>query len=212
MQHISYHHIQEDFNSWLIIVVFGVIWLNMVLMKTLRPNEFLEIFRRPFIYYRLYSSKARRYFEDFKVLGFLNAVLLFFLFLTYLFKVTEIKQTILIFIIVLSFSLYSFIVFKIFNFFNPNYSHLHLIKWIYTNHATFIGSFILFIVIFLSINHNVKVIFLIISFLQFHFLYLKALLKLKHELRIKTYYIIFYLCTTEIAPLAVIIFYLINKL
>ncbi len=205
---IVYHPVNHHFRIEYLIL-FGLIWMIYMLMKSMRPAEFSEINRRPYIYFRMYSGRAGRYFEDFKILGNLASMILSFMVLTYLLGGDKQIYHYIIAGLFLT-GLYILIAMKVFSRWKPQFTQINFLKWIYSHYFSFILSFLLFVIWFVPIAKNIKIIFVSVIVLLFYFLYLKVVYKISKEQGLKIFHIILYLCMTEILPVSVLIFILSN--
>jgi len=191
--------------SWYLIG-FGIIWLMFFIMKIIRPVEFSENIKRPYIYYIMFQGQAFRV-QDYKLLGSVALLILSAILIGFLTDVRSGEQfwrvaAALGLVILLNavFHHLAALAFK-------KAKYLFFIKHIYAVHAAYYMSFLAFLVIYFPYGELwIKKIILIISLLYFYGKYLGALRKANRDLGIKPYYIILYLCITEILPLAVVIF------
>ncbi len=196
----------------LFLFVFGIIWTVYLIMKLIRPTEFSESIRRPFIYYRMYPSHAVKHFQDFKWWGMVNMLLLGSITAALLFDVTDFAGFMRILMWLGVFALYNTLVGIWAGKFNKDLLQIHFIKWIYAHYGTYISSFILFIIIFLPYEGQWKKLFVAVLIAYFYVFYLLAVIRAERDLHIKPYYIILYLCLSEIIPLAAIIYHLSHSL
>jgi len=193
---------EQRFFLW----VFAFIWIIYLFMKIIRPNEFYESITRPYVYYRIFHFRISKHFQDFRLLGSLNMLLLGALVLSYLLKETHpliyLKILGLLFVVSVIISLITiFFILK-----DKKFLHFHFIRWIYAHYGAYYSAFLLFLIIFFPVTEKIKFIILIIMVLYFYFLYIKALIKIRRDLHIPTYYIILYLCTTELIPIGALFY------
>ena len=202
---LTTNYLQQKILYTELTAVFSLIWVIFLIMKLMRPTEFSVIVKRPFVYYRMYSGRAGRHFEDFKMTGLFALILLTFLTVNYLSGATTLSGNLQILIPVSLLFVFNFIAGKLFALWKKNFNHVHFIKWIYGIHAAFIASFLFFPIIFVNPDTPVKRI-LILAIIIYHYAkYLRTLYKIQVELGIKAFHIILYLCVSEIIPVSVLI-------
>jgi hypothetical protein len=171
----------------------------------MRPAEFAEMVSRPFVYYRMYSGRASRYFEDFKIIGTAALVLSGFIFISFVNGEVSLSGNPHILLWITGIFIFNFIAGKIFSRWQKNIDQIHFIKWIYAMHASFVMSFLFFLIAFVNIDFRIKQGLLILILILFYIKYLRVLYKLYPEWHIKAFHIILYLCVSEIIPVSVLI-------
>ncbi|NPA42664.1 MAG: hypothetical protein GXO27_01365 [Chlorobi bacterium] len=189
-----------------LLYLFTALWLLVIAMKMFRPLEFAESIRRPFIYYRMYTGRASRHFDDFRVLSFLAIELLTVIIIAWYKNAFSLRQLGIIALAVTAFYAANFLGAVIASAIDRRFLYLHFLKWIFAHYATYYGSFWVFGIIFLPVPGRWKHLMLAVVIGYFYLKYLYYLVKINRELRIRPLFIILYLCTTEWIPAGVLIY------
>lgn len=186
------------------------IWLIFLWIKWFNPLEFYEIIRRPTVLYHRYKAKGFRVMFARK----LTTHLLWLLWLSIYFASGQtaypqwpFSRMLLLFA---GWYLAEMLFFWIAGKFHPGWRAFRYMRMFFTQYVVFWLSFLAFAVVFLWIPPRWAWMAMSLAFVLLGLQYNYNVLKIGYlEWNIRRVYIILYLCTMEIIPIAVIVSYLI---
>ncbi len=187
-----------------------LIWLIYLWIKWLNPMEFYEIIRRPTVMYHRYKAKGFRLVLSRKITTHLLWLLwlsIYFMSGQMAFPQWPFRKMLYLFA---GWYLAEMLFFWIAGRFHPGWKAFRYMRLFYTQYVVFWLSILVFALVFLWIPYRWSWILMSVAFVFFGLQFNINVLKVGYlEWNIRRVYIILYLCTMEIIPIAVIVSYLI---
>jgi hypothetical protein len=193
----------------LILALLVLIWTVLLVLKSLFPNDYPEILRRPVVYYHQHISGIFKQFTTQRLATHFLWLMWIGIYLAVTRKSFPEADITGLWLFVTGYYLLDNLLMLVLSVANRDWSAVHFLRLIYTRYSVFWLSVLSFAVYFVPGPIRWKWIILTLGFAWFALDFGYNALKLgRLEWRIKRIYIILYLCALEILPVLVIVSYL----